>query len=88
MELGIKRQVQIWKKVGVREFDTETQMNKYFFKKKDESDRNEVIIKKVKRKIPRLLSGLEREVDKYKGELPKSSHKERLKRFKEKRKLN
>lgn len=79
------RQVEIWKKVGVREFSTETQMNKYFSKKKNEIDRNNIRLKKVKMKVPKLLSGLESEVEKYREELPKASHKERLKRFKENR---
>ena len=86
----IIRKIEIWEKREILYFQTETQWKKKIKEIKGENFGNPNIrIRTIKDKLletDELLADIEKEVNKYKEEVPKLTRRERLNKFKESKK--
>jgi len=82
----MERQIEIWQRMEILEFPTETSWkNEIKRMKREYKDKPDYRIKGVKIKSPETdenLTGIEKQVFHNKKELPKMTREERLKRFK------
>lgn len=80
----IIRKIELWKCIESWDFPTKTkQMRKYEQLKREFRDGYKIrVIKFPEIKLDETLTGIEKQESKYREELPKLSHEERLKRFK------